>query len=153
MEHGGDEDEQIAALLHDTVEDCGGAPVLDRVGCIFGARVARIVEGCSDTLVKPKPDWHARKSRYLARLLHADPSVKLVCAADKLHNLRCTVDDVRRHGAATMERFNASPDHVQWYYAACAAAVADSIPPALRDALMWARDDLRLLLAIPQGRA
>ncbi len=153
MEHGGDEDEQVAALLHDTAEDCGGAPVLNRVGCLFGARVAAIVEGCSDTLVTPKPDWHTRKSRYIARLERAGRSVKLVCAADKLHNLRCTVDDVRRNGPATMRKFNASADHVQWYYAACAAAVADSIPPALRERLQWAQAELELLLVVPQGNA
>lgn len=151
LEHGGDEDEAIGALLHDTAEDCGGLPVLERVRLEFGARVADIVAACSDTFTKPKPLWHERKARYLQHLPHASPSAKLVCAADKLHNLRTTVEDVRRDGPAAMAKFNASADHVRWYYAACAHAVGDSVPPALRDALHKARADLDFLLAVPSS--
>jgi (p)ppGpp synthase/HD superfamily hydrolase len=81
LTHGGNEDEAIAALLHDAVEDQGGKR--DR----FGKNVASIVDDCSDTDVEPKPPWKERKERYLAHLGSASPSAKLVAAADKLDNL------------------------------------------------------------------
>ncbi|MCX7168598.1 MAG: HD domain-containing protein [Rhodocyclales bacterium] len=95
LEHGADEDEAIAALLHDAVEDCGGAPVLADIRHRFGDRVADIVSACSDTDVTPKPPWQARKEAYLAHLKDAPASVRLVSAADKLHNARTILADYR----------------------------------------------------------
>ena len=78
LEYGGGEDEAIAALLHDAVEDQGGeatrAEILDR----FGPRVTAIVDGCTDTDHDPKPPWRARKEAYIAHLPHASDSVRLV---------------------------------------------------------------------------
>jgi (p)ppGpp synthase/HD superfamily hydrolase len=121
VEHGGDEDESTAALLHDAAEDApphhgGGEAVLDRLEQRFGSRVAGIVRACSDTLVQPKPDWRPRKEAHLAHLAAADGSVRLVTAADKLHNLRSIVADVRLHGESLWKRFNAGPRDVLWYY-------------------------------------
>ena len=115
-EAGGSEDQQIAALLHDAVEDQGGAPTLARVRTEFGDRVADIVEACSDTDVIPKPPWEARKRAYIEHLRKAEPAVLLVSAADKLHNLRCTVLDAREHGAEVFERFNGGHAGTFWYY-------------------------------------
>src|SRR5437588_8327976 len=88
LEHGGNEDEAIAALLHDAIEDQGGASTREEIRRQFGDRVVEIVDGCTDTDVMPKPPWRARKEAYLAHIIEATPSVRLVSAADKLHNAR-----------------------------------------------------------------
>ena len=84
----GSEDEAIAALLHDAVEDQGGAPVLDEIRRRFGDAVAAIVDGCSEPTAPPKPPWRRRKEAFLASLATASPSVVLVSCADKLHHVR-----------------------------------------------------------------
>src|SRR5579864_5521982 len=86
LEAGGDEDLAIAALLHDVVEDCGGAPMLKEVRRRFGARVARVVDGCTDADTDPKPPWRERKEKYIARLKKENADTRLVSAADKLNN-------------------------------------------------------------------
>ena len=82
LERGGNETEAIAALLHDAAEDCGGRPMLDTVGVLFGPEVAAIVEACTDTMEEPKPAWKPRKVAYVAHLAAASPSVKLVAGCD-----------------------------------------------------------------------
>lgn len=131
--HGGDEDEAIAGLLHDAVEDQGGKPTLDQIRTRFGARVASIVEGCTDTDVEPKPPWRARKERYLVHLQSASPSVKLVAAADKLDNVRAIVSDCRTHGASIWTRFNADRDDQLWFYRACMTALNDGPVSIVRE--------------------
>src|ERR1051325_12202408 len=88
LEHGADEDEAIAALLHDAVEDQGGAPTREEIRRRFGDRVVEIVDGCTDAETVPKPPWRERKERYIAHVAEASPSVRLVSASDKLHNAR-----------------------------------------------------------------
>src|SRR6266853_3455026 len=87
LEHGGDEDVAIAALLHDAVEDQGGRPTLQTIRRMFGDRVATVVMECSDTDREPKPPWRERKERYLAHLPSASADALLVSIADKLHNV------------------------------------------------------------------
>lgn len=87
MEHGGTEEEVIAALLHDTAEDGDGLKTLEEVRQMFGERVADIVAGCSDTFEKPKPPWRPRKVAYVAHAREANRSICLVSAADKLPTL------------------------------------------------------------------
>jgi len=119
MEAGGTETQVLAALLHDTVEDCGGLPRLDDVREKFGADVAEIVRACSDSLVTDptaKEEWRTRKERYLAGLHSEPPDVLLVSLADKLHNATVTLRDLRRDGAAAFEKFNGKRDGTQWYY-------------------------------------
>jgi (p)ppGpp synthase/HD superfamily hydrolase len=118
LEAGGDEDQAIAALLHDVVEDCGGAPMLAEVHQRFGPRVAHIVEGCTDTDQTPKPPWRTRKADYLRHLRHADEDVRLVAAADKLHNARAILGDFRHMGDSVWERFAGQRDGTLWYYRA-----------------------------------
>ena len=118
LEAGGDEELAIAALLHDVVEDCGGAPVLAEVHRRFGLRVAHIVEGCTDTDETPKPPWRKRKEDYLRHLRQADEDVRLVSAADKLHNVRSIVADYREIGDAVWERFAGKREGTLWYYRA-----------------------------------
>src|SRR5256886_16655912 len=88
MEYGANETEAIAALLHDTVEDCGGAERLRDIRERFGNDVARIVDGCTDTYETPKPPWLERKRSYIEHLKESDASTRLVSASDKLHNTR-----------------------------------------------------------------
>lgn len=116
MEAGGDEDEAIAGLLHDGPEDCGGYATLKEIHTRFGTRVADIVEGCTDTLETPKPEWRARKSRYLERLSGESPSLHLVSSADKLHNARAMLADYRLLGDDLWSRFSATRAQQFWYF-------------------------------------
>jgi (p)ppGpp synthase/HD superfamily hydrolase len=125
IEAGGDEDEAIAALLHDAVEDQGGAPVRAEIEQRFGSRVAAIVDGCTDTDQTPKPPWRERKTAFLRALASADRSVQLVVTADKLHNVTCTLVDLRAGGPGTWERFRGR-DHAIWYYQSALEALARS---------------------------
>src|SRR5947208_5947974 len=93
MEYGANETEAIAALLHDAVEDCGGAKRLRDIERKFGKAVGEIVAGCTDTDETPKPPWRARKEAYLAHLKQASASTRLVSAADKVHNARAILHD------------------------------------------------------------
>jgi (p)ppGpp synthase/HD superfamily hydrolase len=116
LEAGGDEDLAIAALLHDVVEDCGGAPMLKEVRRRFGARVAKVVEGCTDADTYPKPPWRERKETYIKHLIKADADTKLVSAADKLNNVRSILSDYRAIGESVWSRFNGGREGTLWYY-------------------------------------
>ncbi|TCS62460.1 HD domain-containing protein [Varunaivibrio sulfuroxidans] len=122
LENGGDENEAIAALLHDAVEDQGGAPVLVRIRERFGDDVADIVASCSDTDVTPKPPWRERKQAYIDTIARKSPSARLVSLADKLHNIHTIDRDYRRHGEALWKRFNAGKEEQLWYYRGLAKA-------------------------------
>jgi (p)ppGpp synthase/HD superfamily hydrolase len=118
LEAGGDEDLAIAALLHDVVEDCGGKPMLKEVRRRFGARVAHVVEGCTDDDmgIQPKPAWRERKETYLRHLRTADADTRLVSAADKLNNVRSILSDYRAVGESVWERFKGGREGTLWYY-------------------------------------
>ena len=135
LEDGGDEDEAIAALLHDAVEDQEVA-VAD-IEARFGPRVAEIVAGCSDTDQHPKPPWRQRKEAYLRRL--ADPSTAMsvlrVSAADKVHNLRSILRELEAHGDVAWDRFNAGPDEQRWYFRQLDEVIARRFPGPLADEL------------------
>lgn len=118
LEFGGDEDAAIAALLHDVVEDCGGAPMLKEVRRRFGARVAKIVDGCTDSDTDPKPPWRERKETYIRHLKSADADTRLVSAADKLNNVRSILSDYRDVGESIWDRFNGGREGTLWYYRA-----------------------------------
>ena len=135
MEHGGDEDEAIAALLHDAVEDQGGKPALEEIRRCFGPRVAEIVAGCSDADETPKPPWRGRKEAHIARLCDASASIRLVAAADKLHNAQSLLRDYCRHGPAIWEKFHGGRDGTLWYYRAVAETLRKSGNSPLVDEL------------------
>jgi (p)ppGpp synthase/HD superfamily hydrolase len=118
LEAGGDEDLAIAALLHDVVEDCGGAPMLKEVRRLFGKRVADVVEACSDTDIVPKPPWRERKEQYIRHLRTADAGTRLVSVADKLHNARSILSDYRVFGEPIWQRFQGKREGTLWYYRA-----------------------------------
>jgi (p)ppGpp synthase/HD superfamily hydrolase len=103
-------------LLHDAVEDQGGLPTLQEIRRRFGERVARIVDGCSDSYGHPKPPWRKRKEEYLDHLRKADADIRLVSLADKLHNARSIVRDLRQTGPQSLSRFNGGKVGTLWYY-------------------------------------
>jgi GTP pyrophosphokinase len=116
LEHGADEDEAIAALLHDAVEDQGGEAAREGIRRQFGPRVAEIVDGCSDTDQTPKPPWRERKTAYLARLTQASTSVRLVSAADKLDNARSLIESYHAQGESIWEFFRGGREGTLWYF-------------------------------------
>jgi GTP pyrophosphokinase len=122
LEYGGSEDEAIAALLHDAAEDQGGKATLEAIRRQFGAGVAEIVEGCSDSMSILKPPWRQRKENYLAHLKSASASIRLVSAADKLHNARAILADYREGGEAIWDRFHGGRQGTLWYYRAVVEA-------------------------------
>lgn len=116
LESGGDEEEAMAALLHDAVEDQGGRARLQEIEDLFGSRVAAIVDGCTDAYKLPKPPWRERKEKYLQELTSASRSVILVSLADKVHNARSIYRDLRREGGAVWDRFTGGKEGTLWYY-------------------------------------
>ncbi len=142
LEYDGCEDMAIAALLHDAVEDQGGEPRLADIRNRFGARVADIVRSCSDSTVnasagQPKEDWHLRKTRYVEHLGTARKDALLVSLADKVHNTRAILRDLRKPevGAAVWGRFKASKQDTLWHYRELAKAFRTHLPGQLADEL------------------
>ena len=142
LESGGDEDLAIAALLHDVVEDCGGAPMLREVRRRFGTRVAKIVEGCTDTDVTPKPPWRERKEWYIRHLRSADADTRLVSAADKLNNVRSILTDYREVGESIWARFKGGREGTIWYYRALRDEFLRRKPTRITRELALAVDEL-----------
>lgn len=118
VEVGGDEDEIIAALCHDMIEDQGGERAARDIEREFGPRVRAIVEGCTDAWSEPKVEWRPRKEAHLKRLEQAERSILLVTAADKLDNAITTVDDVVAEGWRTLDRFRGGAEGTAWYFTA-----------------------------------
>jgi (p)ppGpp synthase/HD superfamily hydrolase len=117
IEGGGTETQAIAGLLHDAVEDQGGAPVLAEIRSTFGDDVATIVAECSDTDVVPKPPWKKRKQDYIDHLGDASEATILVSLADKLDNARAILRDYRTDGDDLWQRFSIhDPQQHLWYY-------------------------------------
>ena len=144
LEDGGGEDEAIAALLHDAVEDQGGQQTLRRIRQLFGERVARIVAACSDTDVTPKPPWRERKESYIAHLREPGlpAGVIRVSLADKLHNARAILFDLRA-GHDVFARFTAGRGEQHWYYEALAGAFAEISDSPMVAELRRVVDELR----------
>jgi GTP pyrophosphokinase len=116
LEDGGDEDEAIAALLHDAVEDQGGLGTLNEIRMRYGSRVAEIVLSVSDAYEDPKPPWRERKEDYIASIRTADLSAIRVSLADKVYNARATLMDIEQEGESGWSRFNGGKDGTLWYY-------------------------------------
>jgi (p)ppGpp synthase/HD superfamily hydrolase len=129
LEHGGTEKEAIAALLHDAVEDQGGQKTLDEIRRRYGKRVARIVDAVSDTDQSPKPPWRERKEAYIERLRSEPYSVRLVVAADKLHNARDLLSSYRVRGEDLWSHFNGGREGTLWYYRAVVDALVAAAEP------------------------
>jgi (p)ppGpp synthase/HD superfamily hydrolase len=149
LEHGGDDEQVAAALLHDVVEDHGGLERLADLRAEFGDEVARLVKALSDSVVdttagEEKAPWSKRKGDYLAHLATTDDRVRLISACDKLDNARGLLADVRAEGPATFQRFNAKePADQLWYYRSLADILtAGDLPTRLADDLRRTVDAL-----------
>lgn len=149
LEHGGDENQAIAALLHDAIEDQGHAwpggrdGLRQAIGEKFGAEVLAIVNGCTDDEEFPKAAWRARKEAYLLHIHTADPGTRLVSCADKLHNAWRLLADYRRLGEALWDRFRTRSRADQlWYYTELARAFQASNTGPLADELQRVVEDL-----------
>jgi (p)ppGpp synthase/HD superfamily hydrolase len=116
LQDGGDEDEAIAALLHDAVEDQGGEETLALIHDKFGEKIANIVDECSDTYETPKPPFRKRKENHIARLQKASPATCRVMLADKLHNARSLLHSLRDQGEAAWEISSGGKEGMLWYY-------------------------------------
>ena len=130
LEHGGDEEQAIAGLLHDAIEDAG-AQQEAVIAARFGLRVAGMVRDCTDADTVPKPPWRARKEAYIAHLEFVGSGALLVSASDKLHNARAICTDLRIHGAAVYDRFTGGQDGTLWYYSTLAQTFSRLMPGSL----------------------
>jgi (p)ppGpp synthase/HD superfamily hydrolase len=119
LEAGGNEDEAIAALLHDAVEDQGGNATREMIREQFGESVAKIIDACSEPITQPKLDWQERKQQYLEQLTQASVSAQRVMMADKLHNVRSILADLSGQGDATWDKFTAGRAGTLWFYREC----------------------------------
>ena len=151
LEYGADEDEAIAALLHDAVEDQGGPQAREAIARRFGQRVAEIIDGCSDTDQQPKPPWRARKEAYLTRLQDSPASVRLVAAADKLDNARSLAASYRQHGEAVWQGFRGGREGTLWYFRSAVSVLQRLGPHPLVDELHRAVDELERTVTNPLG--
>jgi (p)ppGpp synthase/HD superfamily hydrolase len=144
LDYGGDEDQAIAALLHDVVED-QGEHHLSIVQEKFGERVARIVAACTDgsqaekaaaqTIEEKHANWELRKQRYLEHLADEADDVLLVSGCDKLHNARAVLSDLRdpQVGRSVFERFTGRQEGTLWYYRSLADLFTHRGAPMARE--------------------
>jgi (p)ppGpp synthase/HD superfamily hydrolase len=147
IDDGGDEDQVIAALLHDAAEDQGGRRTLTEIRRRFGPRVAGIVDACTDTYDSPKPPWRARKEAWLARLESVPDDALRVIVADKLHNARSFVRALRADGVASLDEFRGGRDGTLWYHRRVAEVLARRTPGALTDELSRTVSEMERLAA------
>jgi tetratricopeptide (TPR) repeat protein len=145
IEDGGTEDEAIAALLHDAVEDQGGDAMLEQIRERYGPLVADIVLACSDTTEMAKPPWRERKEAYLVHLDASPISVLRVSLADKLYNARAILRDYELDGEQVWERFNqrAGRDGQLWYYDELATRFSELYPSPMAAELREVVNELR----------
>lgn len=136
LEHGGTEEQAIAALLHDAVEDQGGLETLERIRGHFGDGVASIVEHCTDATESPKPAWRPRKERYISSVPGKPRDAALVSCADKLHNARAILGDLRVVGEDLWGRFTGGREGTLWYYRELAKVFHASLGCSLSEELV-----------------
>ena len=122
LEMGADEDQAIAALLHDAIEDQGAT--VEGIAARWGPAVARIVADCTDGVGEARGEWEGRKRAYLSTLVDKPAASLLVSLADKTYNARAILDDLRVDGDAVWERFTGKREGTLWYYAALADVFA-----------------------------
>ncbi len=148
LEHGADETEAIAALLHDAVEDQGGAATREAIRTRFGEEVVALVDWASDTDQVPKPPWRQRKEAHVARVRTAPAEAQRILAADKLHNARSLLADLDRHGSSLWSQFQGGAAGTLWYYRAMSDALCD-VPPVLSAQLVAAVQQLERAVSEP----
>ena len=153
IKFGGSEDQAIAALLHDVVEDCD--PVYgEKIQEVFGSRVASIVAQLTDGVKDEngaKPDWRARKVKHLAALRDASPDVLLVMACDKIHNARELFEDIRLTGLSAYNKFNGGVSGTLWYLQTCAEIAASTPAGDMLTNTVWGIQSFTKYLAEHTG--
>ena len=147
-ENGGDEDQMIAAVLHDYLEDIEGSSEA-ALAEQFGARVARLVVGLSDSTTHPKPPWEERKRTYIAHLVDEPAELKLISCADKLHNARSIHRDYRVVGDEIWERFKPTREQTLWYYREVVRALGKGWSSPLLDELFAEVRGLHRSVGVP----
>ncbi len=151
LENGGNENQAIAALLHDAVEDQGGWDTLKDIKDKFGDEVADLVDGCTDAYTHPKPPWKERKAAYLEKLQTAPDSVVLISLADKVHNARSILHDLQRLGDSIWDKFNGGKAGTLWYYQSL-ANIYDSAPfPQLKQELRYLVEEIITLANLQEN--
>jgi len=135
MENGGDEDQAIAGLLHDVIEDADPPSSIPRIRETileqFGPKVLGLVEGCTDgeaDSTGEKAPWRARKEAYLSHLQHESKELLLVSCCDKLHNARAILTDLRTLGNAMFDRFTGKKEGTLWYYRTLVSIYEQHLP-------------------------
>jgi len=145
LENGGSEDQAIAALLHDAVEDAGGMATLNEIREEFGDYVAELVDGCTDSYTQPKDDWKPRKVAYLEKLKNASDDVVLISLADKVHNARSILRDLHLSGNSTWDKFKGKKAGTLWYYNELAKIFENAPYPTLKNELRNLVDEIDTL--------
>ncbi|MBN1230655.1 MAG: HD domain-containing protein [Anaerolineales bacterium] len=135
MEDGGSEEEVIAALLHDSIEDSGGLETYQTIESLFGKKTAKIVMECSDTVIFPKPPWQERKENYIHSMESAPLPAVRVSLADKLHNARMILRDLQEGRPDLWEIFNGGKDGTLWYYNSLCEIFKTRLPGWMSDEL------------------
>ena len=151
LENGGSENQAIAALLHDAVEDQGGIPTLERIKTEFGEEVAEIVNGCTDAYTLPKPPWKERKINYLERLKTAPDTILLVSLSDKVHNVRSILRDLQKEGDAIWEKFKGGKAGTLCYYQSLANIFDGSNYSFLKQELRQLVEEIITLASIQES--
>ena len=131
LKSGGDEDQAIAGLLHDAVEDQGGASTLEEIRARFGDRVAGFVADCTDSWTEPKPAWRERKEAYLAAIPSRRRESLLISLADKTDNARAILGDYREIGDRVWLNFRGLKDGTLWYYQSLSTLFSKYYPSPL----------------------
>lgn len=147
LENGADEDQAIAALLHDAVEDQGGLAQLEAIRARYGDGVAQIVADCTDSHEEPKPEWHPRKEAYIASLAKKPARSLAVSLADKTHNAAAINADLRAHGEVVWSRFTGGKGGTLWYYRALANAFRAKAPGIAAERFAREVDEMEELAA------
>ncbi len=151
LENGGSENQAIAGLLHDAVEDQGGLETLEKINTKFGEEVAEIVDGCTDAYTQPKPPWEERKLSYLEKLKTKSDSILLVSLSDKVHNARTILRDLQEDGDKVWERFKGNKAGTLWYYQSLANIFDEAPFPALRKELRQLIEEIITLANLMEG--
>lgn len=146
IQEGGSEDEAIAALLHDAVEDQGGVERLEDIRRRYGDAVADVVDECTDSYGDPKPSWRRRKEEYIRGLDEASDGALLVSLADKLDNTRSMIRGYRIRGEDQFQSSGKSAEDVRWYYPTLAARLCELRPGPLADELSRSAAQLERLI-------
>jgi len=152
LESGGNENQAIAAVLHDAVEDQGGAATAAAIRERFGDEVTELVLACTDTDESPKPPWQARKQHYLDHLSHSPPAAFIICGADKLHNITSILHDYEQLGTALWSRFGGGREGTLWYFRELVKLLDDRMPRAMHTRLAGTMARLEELVQQREGR-